>query len=108
MSTALNWKGWTAIGLMLFVGSLLLYSIPKFESVAPRIEGPESLALGIAGVDLELVLSDANTGLRSVQLKIVHRGGGQVVFEEEYPGNLLSGAASSFVRVRRTCSHPPN
>ncbi len=97
MSTALNWRGWTAIGSMLFVGLLLLYSIPKFESVAPRIEGPESLALGIAGVDLELVLSDANTGLRSVQLKIVHRGGGQVVFEEEYPGNLLSGAASSFV-----------
>jgi murein DD-endopeptidase MepM/ murein hydrolase activator NlpD len=97
MSTALNGKGWTVIGLMLFAGSTLLYLIPRFESVAPRIEGPESLALGIAGAKLELRLDDANTGLRSVQLRIVHRGGGQVVFEEEYPGNLFSGAASPIV-----------
>ena len=92
MSTALNWKGWTAIGLMLFAGSMLLYSIPRFESVAPQIAGPESLALGKSGKNLELQLDDADTGLRSVQLRIVHRGGGQVVFEEEYAGNLFTGA----------------
>jgi hypothetical protein len=99
MKSALNWKGWTAIVLMLTASSMLVYSIPKFESAAPTIAGPESLALGASGATLELQLGDAETGLRSVQLRIVHRGGGQVVFEKQYPGNLFFGATPGPVPV---------
>ncbi len=92
MKSALNWKGWFSIVAVLAAVSLAFLSFPKFESTAPRIAGPEELAIGIAGANIELDLDDGGTGVRSVQLRIVHGGGGQVVFEEEYPGDLLTGS----------------
>jgi murein DD-endopeptidase MepM/ murein hydrolase activator NlpD len=95
MSAALNWKGWSTIGFLVITAALAVYSMPRLESDAPTIIGPANLAVGTAGSELELQIQDLATGLRSVHLKLVHGGGGQVVFEEEYPGNILTGAVGS-------------
>lgn len=98
MKSALNWRGWSAIGLLLAAASLAFLSISKFESEAPRITGPDRLAIGSAGAKIALKLDDGDTGLRSVQLRIVHGGGGQVVFEDDFPGNWLTGATHDRVQ----------
>jgi len=90
--SALNWKGWSTIGFVIAAAALAIFSMPRLESTGPMIAGPAILPVGTAGADLELELQDLETGLRSVHLKIVHRGGGQVVFEEEFPGSVFTGA----------------
>ncbi|MBW2295111.1 MAG: M23 family metallopeptidase [Deltaproteobacteria bacterium] len=106
MNGALNWKGKSTIGLLVAAVALAMVSVPRLESAAPTITGPATLAVGTAGAELELQLEDANTGLRSVQMKIVHGGGGQIVFEEEFPGGLFSGADSDVAQTVRVSLEP--
>jgi murein DD-endopeptidase MepM/ murein hydrolase activator NlpD len=94
MKGAINGKGWSMIGFVVGAIALAIFSMPRLERVAPMISGPATLAVGTAGGTPELRFDDAESGLRSVHMKLVHGGGGQVVFEEEYPGNPFSGANS--------------
>lgn len=90
MNSALNWKGWFAIVLALCLGAAAFLAYPRLESDAPRIVGPPNIDLGQAGVTLDLQFLDTGAGLRNLQLRIVHAGGGQVVVEEDFPGGFFS------------------
>ena len=54
MKKTLSWKGWSAIALVMATIGLVIFSIPRLESEAPRIVGPEFIALGASGIDIEL------------------------------------------------------
>ena len=90
MSNALNSKGWLSIILLAAAGVFATLSVPRFEGDAPRIIGPATLDLGNAGATLSLKVLDEGTGLRSVQMRLVHGGGGQELFSKEFGGDLLS------------------
>jgi len=90
MSNALNSKGWLSIILLAAAGVFATLSVPRFEGDAPRIIGPATLDLGNAGATLSLKVLDEGTGLRSVQMRLVHGGGGQELFSKEFGGGLLS------------------
>jgi murein DD-endopeptidase MepM/ murein hydrolase activator NlpD len=64
----------------------------RFESEAPGLSAPEAeLVIGRSGTKLELSATDARSGLRSLRVALVQPSGEQVLLEESYPGNLLSG-----------------
>ncbi|MCP5041955.1 MAG: hypothetical protein GY944_13080, partial [bacterium] len=106
MKGALNWKGWFAIILAVVAVAVAVLSIPRLESDPPRIAGPETLALGAGGAEFELAVDDLGTGLRSIQMRIVSVGGGQVVFDETYPGDLLNGGAQASARSTKIMLDP--
>ncbi|MCP4036782.1 MAG: M23 family metallopeptidase [bacterium] len=106
MKGALNWKGWSAIILAVVAVAVAVLSIPRLESDPPRIAGPETLALGAGGAEFELAVDDLGTGLRSIQMRIVSVGGGQVVFDETYPGDLLNGGAQASARSTKIMLDP--
>ncbi|MDP6980664.1 MAG: M23 family metallopeptidase [Myxococcota bacterium] len=95
MSSALNWKGWSTIALVVGALVIAVFSMPRLESTGPTLSGPEAVALGTAGHELELEALDTGTGLRSLQVRIVSGGGGQTVYDETYAGNLITGAVDS-------------
>lgn len=90
MNSALNWKGWFIILLVVGLGALAFVSVPRLETEPPRIAGPARLDIGQAGSTLDLEFVDDGTGLRNLQLRLVHSGGGQLVHEEDFPGGFLS------------------
>jgi len=95
MKKTLSWKGWSAIALVMATIGLVIFSIPRLESEAPRIVGPEFIALGASGIDIELEIEDAGTGLRNVQVRIVSSAGGREIWQKQYPGNLLAGGVGA-------------
>ncbi|MFP8871333.1 MAG: M23 family metallopeptidase [Myxococcota bacterium] len=90
MNNTINWKGWLAILIAISLGAATFMVYPRLESDPPRIVGPAELSIGEAGTTLTLQFIDEGTGLRNLQLRMVHSGGGQVVFEENFPGAMLS------------------
>jgi murein DD-endopeptidase MepM/ murein hydrolase activator NlpD len=56
--------------------------------------------IGKGGAKIELRTTDAGAGLRSLRVAVAQGGGEQVLLEESYPGNLLSGG----VRKENTAS----
>jgi len=69
----------------------------RFESEPPGLTAPEAeLVIGRAGVKVDLHASDAGSGLRSLHVAVAQPGGAeQVLLDESYPGNLLSGGTRS-------------
>ncbi len=95
---ALNSRGWFTIVLAIVLFVIGAFSLPRLEGDAPVLTGPEAVALGTAGVELELEALDVGTGLRSIQVRIVSGGGGQTIFDETFVGNVFSGAVESGTR----------
>lgn len=99
MKSALNWKGWLAIIMLLGAVSVAYLAYPRFEDIAPRINAPEAIAIGVEGANIDLELMDGETGLRNIQVRLVHGGGGQVVFEQDYAGGVLDGLPSTATQL---------
>jgi murein DD-endopeptidase MepM/ murein hydrolase activator NlpD len=65
----------------------------RCEGEAPRVEGPEALAVGRDGAEVTLGFSDAGSGLRRVRVVLQHAGGEEVLqAAAELPGSLISGS----------------
>ena len=83
---ALNGRGFFAIALVVAVAAISLFSMPRLEGDAPLLTGPEAVALGQAGREIEIEALDAGTGLQSLQVRIVSAGGGKTIYEQTYVG----------------------
>ena len=92
---ALSGRGLFWIASLVALFAFGVFALPRLEGEAPRLRGPESVAIGAGGGEIELEALDDGSGLRSLQVRIVSGGGGQTVFEESYPGHLLGGAADT-------------
>jgi murein DD-endopeptidase MepM/ murein hydrolase activator NlpD len=76
--------------LAAIVGAGML-SIKRFEGEPPVLESPERIILGKTPVPLVVRLVDADSGLRSISVRLLHGTGSQSLFEETYPGSLAGG-----------------
>ncbi|MCH2169398.1 M23 family metallopeptidase [Myxococcota bacterium] len=71
-----------AVGVLVWV---------RAEGKPPEIDPPEAALMGAAGGLLEFGVADADSGLRAIQVTLVHDGGEIVVLERTYPGNPFLG-----------------
>jgi murein DD-endopeptidase MepM/ murein hydrolase activator NlpD len=94
-------SGWLLILALFAALGIVGFAWFRFEGDPPGLEAPDAeLVIGKAGAKIELRTTDAGSGLRSLRVAVVHGGGEQVLLEESYPGNLLSGG----VRKENTAS----
>jgi murein DD-endopeptidase MepM/ murein hydrolase activator NlpD len=86
-------SGWLLILVLIAVVGIGGFSWYRAEGEPPSLTAPEAeLVIGRAGVKLDLRATDARSGLRSLRVAAVQPGGAeQVLLDESYPGNLLSG-----------------
>jgi murein DD-endopeptidase MepM/ murein hydrolase activator NlpD len=82
------------LALILLVGGGIATWI-RAEGTPPALELPEALVVGRTGGTLALAASDAESGLRSLDVRIQHAEGEIPLLAESFPGNLISGGARS-------------
>ena len=87
----MNASGWLLTLVLIAAVGFAGFAWVRAEGELPALEGPEELVVGRGGVKVDLRVSDQSSGLRSVRVAITHPGGEQVLLDESYPGNLLSG-----------------
>ena len=75
-----------AIGIVVGIALWL-----RLERTPPRVEAPAELVLGRSGQPLRLVARDVGSGVRRLRVHLRHAEGEAPLFEEEYPGSLLTG-----------------
>ena len=63
----------------------------RCEGSAPAVRGPDAVVLGRAARTVQIDASDPRSGVRRLSVAVRHAEGESVVFEEEYPGNLVTG-----------------
>jgi len=85
-------RGWLFVLLLLLLGGGGVFAWLRFETSAPAVAGPEAIVFGAQGGTVRFDLSDAGTGLRSVEVVLSHAGGDASLASETYPGGLMSGA----------------
>jgi len=85
-------RGWLFVLLLLLLCGGGVFAWLRFEGTAPTVTGPEEIVFGADGGSVPLELSDAGTGLRSVDVVLAHAGGEIPLASETYPGGLMSGA----------------
>lgn len=81
------------LALLLAGGGVLTWF--RAEGGAPSVEVPESLVVGRGGATLDVALADPGSGLRAVEVQLVHGETLTVLLAEDYPGNLISGGTRS-------------
>jgi murein DD-endopeptidase MepM/ murein hydrolase activator NlpD len=87
-------RGWLWFGLSILIAGLGGLVWVRAEGSAPRIEGPDSLAVGAAGRDVDVELADAGAGLRHIRATVQHADGESVLVDEQFAGNLLAGGGA--------------
>ena len=80
----------TLIGLPIVVVAIW-FAFGRFEGSAPRVQAPESIILGQSPQQIEIQISDEDSGIRSVSARLLHEAGSQSLAEEVFPGDLISG-----------------
>jgi murein DD-endopeptidase MepM/ murein hydrolase activator NlpD len=90
-------SGWLLILVLIAVAGIGGFAWYRAEGEPPGLAAPEAeVVIGRAGVKMELSATDARSGLRSLRVTVAQPGGAeQVLLEEAYPGNLLSGGTRS-------------
>jgi murein DD-endopeptidase MepM/ murein hydrolase activator NlpD len=84
-------RAWGVILLILLLAVAGGASWLRCEGAAPTIEGPETLLIGRDGVSLALRVSDPDSGVREIEIRLRHEKGEQVLFEKAYAGNPFIG-----------------
>jgi murein DD-endopeptidase MepM/ murein hydrolase activator NlpD len=83
--------GWLLLAAIVLLGAAGILAYPRFEGSAPRIEGPAELIVGAAGATISLEISDAGTGLRSVEIALRQGEASHSLATQSWPGSLLGG-----------------
>ena len=73
----------------LVAGGVLV--VPRLEGTPPRIGELAALELGREPQPLVVEVSDEDSGLRTVELRVLSAGGSKTVMERSFPGDFKSG-----------------
>jgi murein DD-endopeptidase MepM/ murein hydrolase activator NlpD len=84
-------KAWGVILLILLLAAAGGGFWLRCEGTAPTIEAPEALLIGRDGISLVIRVSDPESGVREVAIRLRHQKGDQVLFERAYAGNPFTG-----------------
>ena len=84
-------RAWGVIVLILLLAAAGGGVWLRCEGTAPTIEAPEALLIGREGASLVVRVSDPESGVREVAIRLRHEKGDQVLFERAYPGNPMTG-----------------
>ena len=84
-------RAWGVILLILLLAAAGGGVWLRCEGIAPGIEAPESLLIGRDGASLVVRVSDPESGVRDVAIRLRHEKGDQLLFERAYPGNPFTG-----------------
>jgi len=87
-------RAWRFIALILLLAVVGGASWLRCEGTAPTIEAPEALLIGRDGVSLVLRVSDPDSGVREVEIRLHHEKGERVLFEKAYAGNPFTGGVA--------------
>ncbi len=88
-------RGWVGFLFLMLVAGIGFLVWERAEGEAPTIDAPGALTVAASGRDVELTLADAGAGLRSLRVTIRQAGEDTDLVSEEFPGSLVSGAAST-------------
>lgn len=80
----------TLIGLPIVLVAIW-FAFGRFEGLAPRVEAPEAIILGQSPQQIEIQISDEDSGIRSVSARLLHEAGSQSLAEQAFPGELIFG-----------------
>ena len=86
MTSRITALGWFVLGLSVVAGLLFLLVFPRLEGTPPEISTASELAVGVPGRDLTVELHDSGSGLRSVELRLLHPAGTRKILERQFPG----------------------
>jgi murein DD-endopeptidase MepM/ murein hydrolase activator NlpD len=84
-------RAWGVVVLILLLAVAGGASWLRCEGAAPTIEGPEALLIGRDGISLVLRVSDPDSGVREVEIRLHHEKGEQVLLGKAYAGNPFTG-----------------
>jgi len=84
-------RAWGVILLILLLAAAGGGVWLRCEGTAPTIDAPEALLIGRDGASLVVRVSDPESGVREVAIRLRHENGDQVLFERAYPGNPITG-----------------
>jgi murein DD-endopeptidase MepM/ murein hydrolase activator NlpD len=87
-------RGWVGFLFLILVAGIGFLAWERAEGEAPTIDAPGALTVAASGHDVELTLTDARSGLRSLRVTIRQAGEDTDLVSEEFPGSLIGGAAS--------------
>ena len=82
---------WVLVVLIVAVIAAGVLGIPRLEGVPPIIGEIASLELGHAPQTLVVDVSDEDSGLRAVELRILSGGGTKTLAQRHFPGTLTRG-----------------
>jgi murein DD-endopeptidase MepM/ murein hydrolase activator NlpD len=86
-------RGWLVISLLVGVFCVGTFATLRLEGSSPTIGEISSFSVGDAGHQLSIELSDAQSGLRRVELRLRHGGGSASLVERSFPGGWITGGA---------------
>ncbi len=87
----MNARGLLGLAGVVLAAAFAYYAMGRLEGVAPTVLAPEKIVVGASGDRITLHVQDDGTGLRQFSARLLHAAGSQSLFEEYYPGDLLTG-----------------
>lgn len=85
---------WVLLAILIALTGLGLMASQRFEGSPPTLVAPDEIVLGPAGEQLSLEFEDLDSGLRSLQVRLLDQAGSRTLAEESYPGDWLSGGSA--------------
>ena len=87
----MNTTGLIVLLLLLLLGAGAVALWFRAEGTPPLVVAPEAVLVGAGGAQVALGVSDPDSGLRDLSVRVAAGEQEQELLSESYPGNLLSG-----------------
>lgn len=92
-------RGLLAVAAVMALGASLVFAYFRLEGSEPTLTAPDAISVGKQGSQLVVEVGDADSGLRSVELRVLYPGGGKTLLERPFRGELLTGGPTRNERI---------
>jgi hypothetical protein len=90
---------WILVVLLVVIIAAGVLGLPRVEGTPPTIGEIANLELGHAPQTLVVDVSDADSGLRTVEVRLLAAGGTKTLAAYHFPGSLTSGSDARNKRI---------
>ncbi len=95
----MTFRFWLLILLLVAIVAALVVIVPRLEGEEPTIAETAPAVLGPDATTLVVEISDEDSGLRSVQVRLVSNGESQTLVERHHPGTFMTGGATGIETI---------